>query len=505
MKKAMLIILDGWGIGPMPERSAIAQASTPNFDALWDANGHSTLTTFGGEVGLPKGQMGNSEVGHLNIGAGRVVYQELARINNAIENGTLASAEALQDVVKRLNEGDGRLHLLGLYSDGGVHSHTSHFKALIDIFEEQTTSEIYLHTFLDGRDTDPKSGKGYLKDLHRFLRKRRTHHASVIGRYYAMDRDQRWERIALAYNLLVNGEGQQVEDLVDGVKAAYDKDMTDEFMEALIAYDHVKDGVIKPGDEVVFVNFRTDRPRQLTRVLAIDQEEDMIPLDIHMTTMTSYDEEFKDVAVIFDRNNVSNPMGEYLSSLGLTQLRAAETEKYAHVTYFFNGGAEEPFKGEERILVASPKVATYDLQPEMSAYPLTDKVIEHIEAKTPDFVCINYANTDMVGHTGVFEAAVKAAAAVDDNLGRLVEAAKGLGYRIVIIADHGNSDYMINDDGSPHTAHTMNPVPCIIMDGDQRDRVGNGKLADIAPTILHLMGIPVPDEMTGDILIQPRG
>lgn len=500
-----MIILDGWGIGPMPERSAIAQASTPNFDALWDANGHSTLTTFGGEVGLPKGQMGNSEVGHLNIGAGRVVYQELARINNAIENGTLASAEALQDVVKRLNEGDGRLHLLGLYSDGGVHSHTSHFKALIDIFEEQTTSEIYLHTFLDGRDTDPKSGKGYLKDLHRFLRKRRTHHASVIGRYYAMDRDQRWERIALAYNLLVNGEGQQVEDLVDGVKAAYDKDMTDEFMEALIAYDHVKDGVIKPGDEVVFVNFRTDRPRQLTRVLAIDQEEDMIPLDIHMTTMTSYDEEFKDVAVIFDRNNVSNPMGEYLSSLGLTQLRAAETEKYAHVTYFFNGGAEEPFKGEERILVASPKVATYDLQPEMSAYPLTDKVIEHIEAKTPDFVCINYANTDMVGHTGVFEAAVKAAAAVDDNLGRLVEAAKGLGYRIVIIADHGNSDYMINDDGSPHTAHTMNPVPCIIMDGDQRDRVGNGKLADIAPTILHLMGIPVPDEMTGDILIQPRG
>ena len=504
MKKAMLIILDGWGLGPSPERSAIAKASTPNFDALWDENGHSTLTTFGSEVGLPQGQMGNSEVGHLNIGAGRVVYQELARINNAIENGTLASAQALQDVVNRLNAGNGRLHLLGLYSDGGVHSHTGHFKALVDIFEDQTSSDIYLHTFLDGRDTDPKSGAGYLKDLHRFLGKRRAQHASVIGRYYAMDRDQRWERIALAYNLLVNGEGEQVDDLRKGVKAAYDQDITDEFMKALIASDHAKDGLIKAGDEVVFVNFRTDRPRQLTRVLAINREEEMIPLDIHMTSMTRYDEEFEGVEVIFDRNNVHNPMGAYLSSLGLTQLRAAETEKYAHVTYFFNGGAEEPFKGEDRILVASPKVATYDLQPEMSAYPLTDQVVAHIEENTPNFVCINYANTDMVGHTGVFEAAVKAAEAVDENLGRLVDAAKSLDYRIVIIADHGNSDYMINDDGSPHTAHTMNPVPCIIIDGKERHRLKEGKLADVAPTLLELMGIPIPDEMTGDVLLQPR-
>lgn len=498
VNKALLVILDGWGLGPIAERSAIAKGHTACFDECMNKHPNSTLVTHGMEVGLPDGQMGNSEVGHLNIGAGRVVYQELARINKAIQENTLIDQSAIQELLERCKQGNKRVHLMGLYSDGGVHSHTAHFKALIDIFEQNTDSAVFIHTFLDGRDTDPQSGVGYIKDLADFLTNRRAVHASVIGRYYAMDRDKRWERIQLAYDLLTKGTGISYQDLANGIEESYSNGTTDEFMPGL--KKEGVDGRVKEGDEVVFVNFRTDRPRQLVEVLTEYPQLDMQPLDITMTTMTQYDRRFEKCHVVFQKENVDNTIGEHLSNLGLTQLRAAETEKYAHVTYFLNGGREEVFPGEERVLVPSPKVATYDLQPEMSAIPLTDAVIAHMQEHQPHFICLNYANTDMVGHTGVFEAAVAAAEAVDNCLSRLLAIAEELDYRVIIIADHGNSDYMINDDGSPHTAHTMNPVPCIVI-GPDIEEVKNGALCDVAPTILNLMGVPKHERMTGNTLI----
>jgi len=502
--KALLVILDGWGLGPDPARSALAQANTPTFDRLMKDYPHSTLVTYGDEVGLPTGQMGNSEVGHLNIGAGRVVHQELARINHAIESHELAKTPSVQNIIQRQRSKESKIHLIGLYSDGGVHSHTNHFKALIDIFDQNTDAPILIHAFLDGRDTDPKSGIRYIKDLEEYIENRRANVASVIGRYYAMDRDKRWERVQLAYQLLVHAKGQETSNFLEAIKGHYQSDETDEFMPPIFSSE-IEDSRIQPGDEVVFVNFRTDRPRQLTQVLVESEisEYQMEPLDIELTTMTQYDESFINPHVIFNRNQISATLGEYISRQGLTQLRAAETEKYAHVTYFLNGGEEEVFKGEKRILVPSPKVATYDLQPEMSAYLLTDAVCENLQLEQPDFVCINFANTDMVGHTGVFKAAIQAAEAVDENLNRLLTLAQKLDYRIVIIADHGNSDFMINDDGSPHTAHTTNPVPCIILAPNIKE-VKNGKLADVAPTIIHLMNLPPNPEMTGNILFSSK-
>lgn len=501
-KKALLVILDGWGIGLDPERSAIAQADTPFYDDLIAHHPNSTLITFGKNVGLPEGQMGNSEVGHLNIGAGRVVYQELARINNSIEQGQLRHEKGVQHIVESVKASNGRIHLMGLFSDGGVHAHTAHFRALIRILEDATDSDIFLHTFTDGRDTGPQTGVGYLEDLSTFLEDQRTQHASVIGRYYAMDRDQRWERIQKAYDLLVHRKGAQVEDLVAAVRQQYEEGITDEFMPAL-ASKSVLDAEIKSNDHVVFVNFRTDRPRQLVQVLIEKSvpEYGLNVLPIELTSMTRYDDEFVKTQVIFDRSNVTNTIGQYLSDLGKTQLRAAETEKYAHVTYFLNGGEEAVYPGEERILIPSPKVATYDLQPEMSAVELTNAVMTHLREHQPDFICINYANTDMVGHTGVFDAAVTAAQCVDQQAEKLVGLARSMDYQVVIIADHGNSDYMINDDGSPHTAHTTNLVPFIVL-GDDISGVNSGKLADVAPTILTLMGITPHPEMTGDVLVE---
>ena len=505
-EKVMLVILDGWGIGPDKNTDAIQQAQTPYMDSLYERFPHAQLTTFGEEVGLPEGQMGNSEVGHLNIGAGRIVYQELARINKAIKEGTMAQNPTLLTAIQHAKEHQKPIHLMGLLSDGGVHSHINHLKGICDIITQHGVSKTYLHMFMDGRDTAPKGGKGYLADVLQHTANQPVEIATVIGRYYAMDRDKRWERIKLAYDLLVHGTGTPTHDLLTTMEERYQGGETDEFIKPIYMADEGGQPIatIQEGEVVICFNFRTDRPRQITTVLTQQAfpEYDMTPLDLHYVTMTRYDETYNGLHVLFEKDKLKQTLGEVLSNAGKTQVRIAETEKYPHVTYFFNGGLEPPFENEERLLVNSPKVATYDLKPEMSALEITDSILQAIHSKKPDFICLNYANADMVGHTGVFEAAIKAAETVDHCVSRLIEAGLKEDYHAIIIADHGNSDFMINADGTPHTAHTKNPVPCIYVSNNATNKtVKNGKLADIAPTILHIMDIPAPESMDGEVLL----
>lgn len=504
--KNILIILDGWGLNPDPAVSAIEAAHTPYFDSLWNTYPHATLVTFGEDVGLPEGQMGNSEVGHMNIGAGQVIYQELARINKAIRDGELSKNEVL---LRAIQQSTGTIHLIGLVSDGGVHSHIRHLIALAQTCRQHYAGQVCIHAFTDGRDVDPKSGLGFLTDLKHEMDPIGISIASVVGRYYAMDRDRRWERTRLAYDLLVHGIGQPIQDLLRAVRDSYEDNITDEFIKPILLVDeqHKPVGQIKTGDTVLFFNFRTDRPRQLTEVLSQkpQAEQDMFPLSIRMLTMTQFDASFVGVETLFPEVEIRGTLGEYLSSLGKTQLRVAETEKYPHVTYFFSGGQEEPFPGEERLLIPSPKVPTYDLKPEMSAIEVTDATMKYITAHLPDFICLNFANTDMVGHTGVFSAAVKAAETVDQCLSRLVPLCREKGYSLILIADHGNADIMINEDGSPNTAHTKNPVPVIFIPADAKMYdIKPGRLADIAPTILYAMNLQIPGQMSGNVLVHPH-
>ncbi len=498
--KAMLVILDGWGIGQKPEADAIAQAQTPFVDYLWRQYPHSELVTYGEEVGLPEGQMGNSEVGHLNIGAGRVVYQELARINKAIRDKELHQNPVLLEAISYAKQHNKPFHLMGLLSDGGVHSHINHLKALCDILQNTGIEKIFVHAFMDGRDTDPKSGLGYVQELQAHINNSNIKLATLVGRYFAMDRDNRWGRVKVAYDLLVKGEGEFTTDILATIAQHYEMGETDEFLKPIVLE---KEAQIKNGDVLLCFNFRTDRPREISTVLTQQDmpEFEMKKLNLRYVTMTRYDETFKNIDVLFTKDDVSNTLGEVLSKAGKTQVRIAETEKYPHVTFFFNGGREEPFEGEQRILIPSPKVATYDLEPEMSANEITDAIINHIEQHHPDFICLNYANADMVGHTGVMEAAIKAVETVDQCVKRLVETGLKYDYAMLIIADHGNSDYLINEDGTPNTAHTKNPVPCIYIAREYKNiSLKNGKLADVAPTILNILDIPVGSEMDGELL-----
>jgi len=504
-KKVILIIMDGWGLGKVASADAIQNANVPFTKSLYSSYPNTTLITCGELVGLPAGQMGNSEVGHLNLGAGRIVYQELQRINVAVKDGTLAANPTFLNSVRFAKSNNKALHLLGLVSNGGVHSHIDHLKAIIDVCKKEGLTEVFIHAFTDGRDCDPKSGLGFIKELQAHLNKTVGKIATVNGRYYAMDRDKRWERVKLAYDALVNGAGEKATDAIAAVENSYKKNVTDEFILPTVIINEAQQplATIKDGDAVMCFNFRTDRCREITQVLTqTDMPEfNMNTLKLHYTTMTQYDHSYKNVNVIFENDDLKNTLGEIIEQHGLNQIRIAETEKYPHVTFFFSGGREVPFKGEKRILIPSPKVATYDLKPEMSAYEVTDSLIPEIENKTADFICLNFANTDMVGHTGVFQAAVKAAETVDKCVERVITAGLNNGYTIFLTADHGNSDYMINEDGSPNTAHTLNLVPLFIVDKEWRGSVKPGKLGDIAPTILTMMNLPLPKEMTGDILI----
>jgi len=504
-EKVILIILDGWGHGKDPKVSALAQAATPYVDSLYKKYPNSELITFGEEVGLPKGQMGNSEVGHLNIGAGRIVYQSLARINKAIREKALRKNETLLKALDYAKTKNKKVHLMGLVSDGGVHSHINHLKALCNICTSHGLKDVFIHAFMDGRDTAPKGGYEYLKEVIEHTWNQPVEVASVVGRYYAMDRDKRWERIKLAYDLLVEGKGEASNDILETIQQRYAAGETDEFLKPIVASDGGKPTAkIAPDDVVLFFNFRTDRPREITEALTQTNmpAHGMKTLPLHFVTMTRYDDSFKNIQVLFNNKDLTNTLGEILARAGKTQLRIAETEKYPHVTFFFNGGREAEFEGEERIVIPSPKVATYDLKPEMSALEATDALIKNIEEKQPNFICLNYANTDMVGHTGDFEAAKKAATTVDNCAERLMQAALQHNYEAIIIADHGNSDYMINPDGTPHTAHTTNLVPCFFVSNQIDGRtLKDGKLGDIAPTILSLMGLDRPTEMDGEILI----
>ncbi|NQX76538.1 2,3-bisphosphoglycerate-independent phosphoglycerate mutase [Gilvibacter sp.] len=501
-KQVLLMILDGWGMTQNPDVSAIAQANTPFVDSLANQYPCAQLRTDGMHVGLPEGQMGNSEVGHMNLGAGRIVYQDLAKINKAVAEGTLAKEPVLQEALQYAKEENKAVHLLGLVSDGGVHSHIDHIKGLLDVAADEGLSKVFVHAFTDGRDVDPKSGKGFLIELKKHLKDSTGELASVIGRYYAMDRDTRWERVKKAYDLLVHGKGTASSDIASSMDASYDADITDEFVEPICM---TKNGepvaTIKEGDVVLFFNFRTDRGRQLTQALSQQAfpEYDMAPIPLHYVTMTNYDDSFNGVRVIYDKENLSDTLGEVLEKAGKTQIRIAETEKYPHVTFFFSGGQEEPFKGEKRILCPSPKVATYDLKPEMSAYEIRDKIIPEIQNKTAAFICLNFANPDMVGHTGVFAAAIEACEVVDSCTQSIAKAALAADYDILIIADHGNSETMINPDGSPNTAHTTNPVPLYWVT-NQPASIADGILADVAPTVLALMGVSIPQAMSGNIL-----
>jgi len=500
--KAFLIILDGWGKGLIPEVSAITQANTPFIDGLYGKYPNANLVTYGEDVGLPEGQMGNSEVGHINIGAGRVVYQELARINKAIRENTLIENDTIQNLITYAQDEQKPVHLLSLLSDGGVHAHIDHLIAVTKILTDQKI-QVFIHAFMDGRDTSPNGGQAYLKKLQDNINHDYCNISTIIGRYYAMDRDNRWERIKKAYDLIVNGIGKNVDDPVQAVKDFYKEKLTDEFMEAIKVGD-VNQGLIKDGDAVFFTNYRTDRPRQITNVLTqMDMPEfEMKSLDTHFVTMTQYDESFDGLNVVFEKDQLVNTLGAIIEKNNLTQLRIAETEKYPHVTFFFSGGREEPYKGESRIMANSPKVATYDLAPEMSAQELTDKVSKSIINDQPDLIIMNYANADMVGHTGDFEAAKKAAEVLDECMSRLVPLAAKSEYRMLVIADHGNSDIMINPDGSAHTAHTTNLVPVILIDPQNAyNAIKSGKLADIAPTLLELMNVERPQEMTGNSLL----
>jgi 2,3-bisphosphoglycerate-independent phosphoglycerate mutase len=504
-RKVILVIMDGWGLGTKKMSDAIQQSKTPFVSSLYTKYAHSTLVTCGEDVGLPEGQMGNSEVGHLNIGAGRIVYQELQRINVAIKTGELASNKTFLEAVNYAKTNNKPLHLMGLVSDGGVHAHINHLTAICDYCKANDLSEVYIHAFTDGRDTDPKSGLGFITTLTKHLQNSIGKIATISGRYYAMDRDKRWERVKLAYDCLVHNAGPRATSATSALEAAYTADTTDEFLLPTVIVDDNNEPVaaIKEGDAVFCFNFRTDRCREITEVLTQQAfpEYNMQPLQLHYTTMTQYDQTFKGVHVVFENDNLQNTLGEVLAAHGKKQIRIAETEKYPHVTFFFSGGREQPFEGENRIMVASPKVATYDLQPEMSAVGITDLLVPEIEAESADFICLNYANADMVGHTGVFEAAIKAVETVDACVNRVVTAGLAHGYTLLVTADHGNADFMINEDGSPNTAHTLNLVPLFLVDNDLKVNLTAGKLGDIAPTILHLMELPIPKEMTGNILI----
>ena len=498
--------MDGWGHGKVPEADAIKNAHTPFVDSLYTRYPNTELITCGEAVGLPEGQMGNSEVGHLNIGAGRIVYQELQRIHVAVREGELANNPVLMNAFDAARNNDKTLHFIGLVSDGGVHSHINHLKALCTLARQHDIPRVAVHAFTDGRDTDPKGGYEYLADLQAHLAETGVQLASVCGRYYAMDRDTRWERVKLAYDALTKGAGYKTPDALAAIRQSYDNGITDEFIQPIIVTD--KNGIplatIKEGDVVVCFNFRTDRCREITVALTQQAfpEQDMVPLNLHYVTMTEYDKTYKNVGVIFYNDNLNNTLGEVLEQQGKTQIRIAETEKYPHVTFFFSGGREKEFAGEKRIMLPSPKdVPTYDLKPEMSAYDITAAILPEIAKQSADFICLNFANADMVGHTGVWEAAIKAAETVDTCVSKIVPLAVENGYTVFLTADHGNSDYLINEDGSPNTAHTLNPVPLFIISKDYNGLVHPGKLGDIAPTILTVMGLPIPKEMTGTVLI----
>jgi 2,3-bisphosphoglycerate-independent phosphoglycerate mutase len=504
-QKAVLVILDGWGLAPAGPGNAISLANTPFVDELMASCPNSTLLTSGEDVGLPEGQMGNSEVGHLNIGAGRIVWQELANINKAIREKTIDSMPVLLNAFKIAKDKNVNLHFIGLVSDGGVHSHIEHLKKLCSMANDHELNKVFIHAFTDGRDTDPKGSLGYLTDLQNHLDNSTGKIATVTGRYYAMDRDKRWERVSIAYQAMVNGIGNLSNDWKIGLQNSYDENVTDEFIKPIVIVDASQQpiGSIQPNDVVLCFNFRTDRCREITMALTQQDypEFSMNKLPLHYVTMTRYDDKFKNVEVVYEKDNLTNTLGEVLETHSKTQIRIAETEKYPHVTFFFSGGREEPFKGESRIMIPSPKVATYDLQPEMSAYQVKDAIIPELLKGEVDFICLNFANADMVGHTGIISAAIKAVETVDSCLQEVVTAGLSKGYSFIIIADHGNADYMINSDGSPNTAHSTNPVPCILVTANKQLRISQGRLADIAPTLLYLMGINPPIEMTGKKLI----
>ncbi len=503
-QKTLLMILDGWGNSPDPTISAVDQAKTPYIDSLYKNYAYSTLRTDGQHVGLPEGQMGNSEVGHMNLGAGRIVYQDLAKINLAVEKDELRNEKVLTDSLEYAKKEGKKVHLLGLLSDGGVHSHINHIEGLLDLIGEYKLNDVYLHAFTDGRDVDPQSGKHFVEQIEKKLAETGGHLASIIGRYYAMDRDQRWERVKKAYDLLVNGIGSPTTNFPKELSKSYSKGVTDEFIAPLFKDNGKGEAItkIENGDVILFFNFRTDRGRELTQVLSQKAfpEFEMAPLDLHYVTLTNYDESFQHVQVVFDKDNLENTLGEVLSKAGKTQVRIAETEKYPHVTFFFNGGREAPFEGEDRILCPSPKVATYDLQPEMSAFEIKDAIVEKIKKDAPDFICLNFANPDMVGHTGDLQAAIKACESVDQCAKAVIETALEKEYVSIVIADHGNCETMINPDGSPNTAHTTNPVPVILVDPEKK-KITNGILGDIAPTVLDLLEISQPKTMTQKSLI----
>jgi len=504
-KKAILIIMDGWGLGKVKSSDAIQHANVPFVTSLYSRFPNTTLITCGEAVGLPEGQMGNSEVGHLNLGAGRIVYQELQRINVAVRDGSLAKNKTLLESIQTAKKNQRPLHLIGLVSNGGVHSHINHLKAIIDVCYEQQLKDVFIHAFTDGRDTDPRSGLGFITDLQQHLNNKVGKIASVSGRYFAMDRDKRWERIKLAYDAMVNGIGEKATDAIAAVTQSYMNNITDEFIKPTVIVDEGQQPLvkIKNGDVSLCFNFRTDRCREITYVLtqADMQEYAMHKLVLHYTTMTEYDQTFQNVHIVFETDNLVNTMGDVLAQRGLKQIRIAETEKYPHVTFFFSGGREVPFDGEKRIMIASPKVATYDLKPEMSAFEVTNAIVPEIEKETAHFICLNYANADMVGHTGVWDAVIKAVETVDQCVARVVTAALEHGYAVLLTADHGNADYMINEDGTPNTQHSLNPVPLFFIEKNYHPKLKPGKLADVAPTILKWMEIPLSKEMTGDILI----
>ncbi|MCH7407779.1 2,3-bisphosphoglycerate-independent phosphoglycerate mutase [Belliella sp. DSM 111904] len=505
-KKVLLMILDGWGIATRPEVSAIEKANTPFIDGLFKKYPHAKLEASGLAVGLPEGQMGNSEVGHMNIGAGRIVYQDLVKINKAVEEGDLSSNDILKEAFQYAKAENKKVHFIGLVSDGGVHAHINHLKGLCDAAKANGLEEAFIHAFTDGRDTDPKGGLQYLNEIEDHLSHSTGQIASVVGRYYAMDRDNRWERVKLAYDAMVLGEGEKSKDILASIKKSYDNGVTDEFIRPIIKADSKGNpvGLIESGDVVICFNFRTDRGREITQVLTQKDFEEykMKKLKLNYITFTNYDETFKDIKVLFEKDNLQNTLGEVLSAAGKKQIRIAETEKYPHVTFFFSGGREKEFEGESRILCPSPKVATYDLKPEMSAFEIANKIKPELKKAEVDFICLNFANPDMVGHTGVFEAAVKACEAVDKCAEDVISQALESGYTTIVIADHGNSDMMINEDGSPNTAHTTNLVPCIMVDDQDSLAVNDGKLGDLAPTILKLIGVDIPNEMSGDILLK---
>ena len=502
-KKALLMILDGGGLGDQKKDDVIFNTPTPYWDYLMNNYPHSQLQASGENVGLPDGQMGNSEVGHLNIGAGRVVYQDLVKINRACADNSILQNPEIVSAFSYAKENGKNVHFMGLTSNGGVHSSMVHLFKLCDIAKEYNINNTFIHCFMDGRDTDPKSGKGFIEELSAHCEKSAGKIASIIGRYYAMDRDKRWERVKEAYDLLVNGEGKKATDMVQAMQESYDEGVTDEFIKPIVNANC--DGTIKEGDVVIFFNYRNDRAKELTVVLT---QQDMPEAGMHTIPglqyycMTPYDASFKGVHILFDKENVANTLGEYIASKGLNQLHIAETEKYAHVTFFFNGGRETPFDNEDRILVPSPKVATYDLKPEMSAYEVKDKLVDAINENKYDFIVVNFANGDMVGHTGIYEAIEKAVVAVDACVKDVIEAAKAQGYEAIIIADHGNADHALNEDGTPNTAHSLNPVPCVYVTENKAAKVEDGRLADVAPTILKIMGLEAPADMNGQILIK---